>query len=188
MLPRLLAEAQASTHNAAAGGGAAAADLAAQINQLTAGTLLSLGEADLAHAAAREALRCAAGAADPLREASIRWTLDHMLIHQGRFLDAERVAVATAESLAPRGEVSAALLSVYGGLLVRGASAAARQRRTGAAADLLREATATAERTGADRTDYEVVFGPSSVVRRSGRIRIETPGGGGWEADSMSPL
>jgi hypothetical protein len=56
---------------------------------------------------------------------------------------------------------------VYGGLLLRGATAAARQGRTGAATDLLGEAVAVAQRTGMDRTDYDVVFGPSNVVMQS---------------------
>lgn len=35
------------------------------------------------------------------------------------------------------------------------------------AAQLLNEAAVTAERAGEDRTDYEVVFGPSNVVMQS---------------------
>ncbi|MGH3770048.1 MAG: helix-turn-helix domain-containing protein [Pseudonocardiaceae bacterium] len=174
ILPRLLAEAQAATHNATTGGGALAADLAAQVYQLTAGTLPDLGEANLAHTAAREALRCAAGAADPLREAVMHDMLGYVLIRQGRFLDAERVTVAAAEALQPRGEASTAQLSVYGGLLLRGATAASRQGRAGAATDLLREATATAEHTGADRTDYEVGFGPGIVVMQSTDVAMVT--------------
>lgn len=52
-------------------------------------------------------------------------------------------------------------------MLLRGATAAARQGRTGAATDLLAEATAVAQRTEVDRTDYEVGFGPSIVVIQS---------------------
>ena len=89
------------------------------------------------------------------------------LMRQGRFVDAERVCVATAEGMQPEGDASVAHLSVYGGVLLRGATAAARQGRAGAATDLLTEATAVAQRTGVDRTDYEVVFGPSCVVMQS---------------------
>lgn len=168
MLPRLLTEAQAAAHGATAGHGAeVAVDLAAQVHQLTAGTLLRLDAADLGHVAAREALRLAARGADPLREAALGDMLGHVLLRQGRFLDAERVTVATAEALAPRGKVSTAQLSVYGRLLVRGANAAVRERRAGKAAELLSEATAVAERTGVDSTDYEVPFGPSYVVMQS---------------------
>ncbi len=164
MLPRLLTEAAAATHGAAASETGRAADLAAQAYRIAASTLLHFGASDLGFVAAREALRLAALAPDPLRAAATRCTLGHVLMRQGRFLDAERVCVATAEQVQPRGEVSAAQLSVYGGVLLRGATAAARQRRAGAATDLLTEATTAAQRIGVDRTDYDVVFGPGHVV------------------------
>jgi hypothetical protein len=153
---------------------ARAIDLAAQIQQLTAGTLLRLGAADLAHTAARESLRLAAGGEDPLRDAAMRSTLTYVLIRQGRFLDAEQVAAAAAEEIQPAGNASTAQLSVYGGLLLRGATAAARDGRAGAATELLTEATAVAERTGVDRTDYEVVFGPSNVVMQTADVAVVT--------------
>lgn len=55
-------------------------------------------------------------------------------------------------------------LSVFGGVLLVGATSAARQGRKGAATELLAEAAETANRAGVDRTDYEVPFGPSNVV------------------------
>ncbi|MGH3867775.1 MAG: hypothetical protein ACRDQ4_16935 [Pseudonocardiaceae bacterium] len=116
--------------------------------------------------AAREALRLTTRTQDPLRAAATRSTLGHVLIRQGRFVDAERVYVATAKSMQPEGDASIAHLSVYGGILLAGATAA-RQGRAGAATELLAETTAVAERTGVDRTDYEVVFGPNCVVMQS---------------------
>jgi transcriptional regulator with XRE-family HTH domain len=74
MLPRLLTEAQAATHAATLTGSARAADLAAQVHQVTAATLLRFGVPDLGHVAAREALRLAALAPDPLRCAT-RWAM-----------------------------------------------------------------------------------------------------------------
>ncbi|MGH3888338.1 MAG: helix-turn-helix domain-containing protein, partial [Pseudonocardiaceae bacterium] len=76
-------------------------------------------------------------------------------------------AVATATDVQPTGEVSPAELSVFGGLLLLGATSAARQGRAGAATRLLGEAAETAGRAGVDRTDYEVPFGPSNVVMQS---------------------
>ncbi len=167
MLPRLLTEAVAATHGAAASEAGRAADLAAQVYRIAASALLHLGVPDLGHVAAREALRLAGLAPDPLRGAAVRCSLGHVLMRQGRFLDAERVCVATAEQLQPTGQVSLAQLSIYGGLLLRGATAAVRQRRAGAATDLLTEATTAARRIGMDRTDFDVVFGPSHVVMGS---------------------
>ncbi|MBV9139657.1 MAG: helix-turn-helix transcriptional regulator [Pseudonocardiales bacterium] len=123
--------------------------------------------ADLGHVAAREALRLAAGALDPLRLASARSCLGHVLILQGRYADAERVHVATAQQLEPTGQVSAAHWSVYGGLLLGGASSAARQGRSGVASDLLAEAAAAAHQTERDRIDYDVTFGPGIVVMQT---------------------
>ena len=167
MLPRLLADAQAATHAATAADAGRAADLAAQINHITAGTLIRLGEADLGHVAAREALRLAAAAPDPLRLASARDIMGHVLINQGRYVDAERVSVATAEQMAPTAQATTAHWSVYGGVLLRGATAAARQGRVGAATDLLAEAATAARQAGVDGTDYGVIFGPSNLVMQS---------------------
>lgn len=172
MLPRLLAEARAALHHAQAGAAGHAADLAAQVHQLTAGTLLRLGEADLGHVAARESLRFAADGFDPLRDAAMRSTMTYVLIRQGRFTDAERVAVATAQDIQPSDGAAVPELSVYGGLLLRGATAAARYGRADAAATLLSEAGEIAGRTGVDRTDYEVVFGPSNWVMQSADVAM----------------
>jgi len=50
-------------------------------------------------------------------------------------VDAERISVAAAESIQSRGDASTAHLSVYGGVLLRRATAA-RQVRAGAATEL----------------------------------------------------
>lgn len=164
LLPRLLTEAAAAVHGAAASDTGRAADLTAQVHRIAASALLHFGASDLGYLAAREALRLAALAADPLRVAAVHCSLGHVLIRQGRFVDAERVCVAAAEHVEPTGQASPAQLSIFGGLVLRGATAAARQRRAGAATDLLTEATTAAQRIGVDRTDYDVVFGPGHVV------------------------
>jgi transcriptional regulator with XRE-family HTH domain len=167
MLPRLLADAQAATHAATAAEAGRAADLAAQVHQITARTLVQFDEADLGHVAASEALRLAGRAPDPLRLASAREALGFVLVRQGRYGDAERVAVTTANQLEPIGQVSTAHWSVYGWMLLRGATSAARQGRSGAARDLLTEADAATQQTGRDRTDYDVRFGPSFLVMQA---------------------
>ncbi|MGH3830255.1 MAG: helix-turn-helix domain-containing protein [Pseudonocardiaceae bacterium] len=174
LLPRLLTDAQAVAHAAPVVESGRAADLAAQVHHITAGTLVRLDAADLGHVAAREALRLAASAPDPLRAASVYDIFGHVLMRQGRFIDAERVCVAAAETVQPTGQASSAQLSVYGGLLLRGATAAARQRRTGAATDLLADATEVAQRTGVDRTDCGVIFGPDCVIMQTADCRVVT--------------
>ncbi|MGH4018386.1 MAG: helix-turn-helix domain-containing protein [Pseudonocardiaceae bacterium] len=172
MLPRLLVESRAALHHAPVGVAGSAADLAAQVHQLAAGTLLRLGEVDLGYVAARESLRLVASAPDPMRDAAMRSTMTYVLIRQGRFTDAEQVAVVTAQNVQPSGDATTPELSVYGGLLLRGATAAARDGRAGAAATLLGEAGEVAGRTGVDRTDYEVVFGPSNWVMQSADVAV----------------
>ena len=173
MLPDLLVESRALLRDSLVADRPRLVDLAAQVHQLTAGTLLRLGAAELAHLASRESLRLSASGDDPLRDAAMRSTLTYVLIRQGRFVDAERVAVATAEDCQPQGgDVGTAQLSVYGGLLLRGATAAAREGRSATATYLLDEAAAVAGRTGLDRTDYEVVFGPSNVIMQSADVAI----------------
>ncbi|MBV9012860.1 MAG: helix-turn-helix transcriptional regulator [Pseudonocardiales bacterium] len=173
MLPRLLAEAAAAPHNATAPEAGRAADLAAQVHAITSQTLLGFDALDLGYVAAREAVRLAEAASDPLQAAATRYRLGRVFMRQGRFVDAERVCVATAENL-QRGEASTAHLSVYGGVLLRGASAAARQGRAAAARDLLAEAATVAARTGVDRTDYEIGFGPSYLVMMSTDCAVVT--------------
>lgn len=172
MLPRLLVEVRAALHHAQAGAAGPAADLAAQVHQLAANTLVRLGEADLGYVAARESLRLAAGGPDPLRDAASWSTLSHVFLRQGRFTEAERVAVATAQDVQPSDDAAVPKLSVYGGLLLGGATAAARGGRVGAAEALLDEAGEVAGRTGVDRTDYEVVFGPSNWVMQSADVAV----------------
>ncbi|MBV9141262.1 MAG: hypothetical protein JO115_10145 [Pseudonocardiales bacterium] len=174
LLPRLLADAQAAVHAATAAEAGRAADLATQVHQITARTLVRFGEADLGHVAAREALRLAAGALDPLRLASARDCFGHVLIVQGRYADAERVHVSTAQQLEPTGQASAAHWSVYGVLLLGGASSVARQGRSGVASDLLAEGATAARQTGIDRTDYDVHFGPSYLVSQSTDCAVVT--------------
>jgi transcriptional regulator with XRE-family HTH domain len=174
MLPDLLVQSRALVRACPAADRPKALDLAAQVQQLAAGTLLRLGSADLAHVAARESLRLAADAEDPLRDAAMRSTFTYVLMRQGRFADAERVAAAAAQEMQPAGNATAAQLSVYGGLLLRGATAAARGGRAASASEMLAEATDVARRTRADRTDYEVVFGPSNVVMQSADVAVVT--------------
>jgi len=167
LLPRLLADARAATHAATAAEAGRAADLTTQVHQITAGTLVRFGEADLGHVAAREALRLAAGALDPLRLASARDGLCFVLFNQNRYRDAERVAMTTAQQLEPTGQASTAHWSVYGGLLLRGATAVARQGRSGVASDLLTEAAAAVRQSDRERNDYEVIFGPNTLVMQT---------------------
>ncbi|MGH3869985.1 MAG: hypothetical protein ACRDSR_00470 [Pseudonocardiaceae bacterium] len=68
---------------------------------------------------------------------AMRSTLSSVLIRQGRFRDAEQVATTAAAQIQPAGNSTTVQLSVYGGLLLRGATTAARGDRPGVATELL---------------------------------------------------
>ncbi|MBV9846427.1 MAG: helix-turn-helix transcriptional regulator [Kutzneria sp.] len=172
VLPRLVVETRAAVHNAAADRRGPAADLAAQAHQIAAGALLRLGALDLAYAAARESLRQVESGHDPFREASLCHTLTHVLIRQGRQGDARRLAVSAAQDIQGLDGGSHRELVVYGGLLLRAISAASRGGDTAGAVELMAEAQTAATRVGADRTDYEISFGPSQAAVQNTDVHV----------------
>ncbi|MCA1676512.1 MAG: transcriptional regulator, partial [Actinobacteria bacterium] len=141
---------------------------------VAASTLTHLLEPDAAFMAIRRAVELAESAQDPLLAANLKGSVSWQLMVGGRFLEAERVAVRTAESIEPRGDVAAAHLSAYGSLLVTAATAAARDNRRGAAGDFLGSAAEVAHRVGADRTDYETPFGPSQLTMQTVDVDVVT--------------
>ena len=148
-------------------------DLAAQIHQLSACTLVHLGYADVAHLALREALSLTASGRDRFLPAALRCSLAWLLLTQGRFHEAHRLATATAAEIAPCGDDPLPQWSLYGSLLLTGATAAGRADNRPVAKVLLNEAAAAAERTG-HRNDYESAFGPDQVLMQSVDVDIVT--------------
>lgn len=172
LLPRLLAETRAVLHDAPADERGEAADLAAQAAQIATGTLMQFGALDLAYATAREAIRAATAGFDPLREIALRHSLAHVLMRQGRQLDAQRLMIEAVRSVRAGGSVAPADQAVTGALLLRAAGAASRARDRSAALDLLGEAQETVDQLGgpapAHRRDYAMSFGrPQIVVLRT---------------------
>lgn len=90
-------------------------------------------------------------------------SLSWIFSKQGRVADAEKVAVRMAERIEPNFRSAPIDLSLWGILLLRGASAAVRSERTDAAEELLSLATAAAARIGVDRLDYATPFGPTNA-------------------------
>ena len=148
-------------------------DLAAQVHQLAACTLIHLGYPDVAHLALRDALSLAEAGSDPLRVAALRCSLSWLLLTQGRFVEAHRLATATAAGLAPTGNTPLPTWSLYGSLLLTGATAAGRAGDRPVAGVLLDEAAEAARRTGS-RNDYESSFGPDQVLMQTVDVEIVT--------------
>lgn len=173
LLPGAIAQLRATARQAREADRAVAHDLAAQVHQLAACTLVQLGYPDIAHLALREALTLAAAGTDPLRPGVLRCSLSWLLLAQGRFGESHRLATATAAGIGPRGESPLTAWSLYGSLLLTGATAAGRAGDRAVACGLLDEAREAATRTG-NRNDYESAFGPDQVLMQTVDVEIVT--------------
>lgn len=167
VLPRALTSARTIERSGAA------ADCLAQLYQVAACTLVHFGQPDAAHIAVREALRIAGSGTDPWRPAALRGTFSWVLLTQGRFAEAHRLAVSAAESIEPGDRVELPRMSLWGSLLLSGATAAGRDGEGATAAQLLGEAADIARHTG-NRNDYEVAFGPDQVTMQTVDVHVVT--------------
>jgi transcriptional regulator with XRE-family HTH domain len=101
--------------------------------------LTQLRTYDLAHLALRDALADAHRAGDRLAAGAAVYLQGWVLMRQGRLDEAERVATAAAEALEPRiSHASRDELAVWGRLLVKASSAAARNNRPAESRELLK--------------------------------------------------
>ena len=173
LLPGAIARMRATVRDVPAAERADARDVAAQVHQLAACTLVHLGYPDIAHLALRDALALAADGVDPLRPAALRGSLSWVLLTQGRYAEAHRLATASAAGLGPADGSAMPAWSLYGSLLLGGATAAARAGDRPLAGVLLDEARAAAGRTG-DRNDYETAFGPDQVLMQTVDVEVVT--------------
>jgi transcriptional regulator with XRE-family HTH domain len=174
VLPGLIQQGQAATRQARADR-PEALDLIAQIYQVTACTVAHLGYNDLGHIALERALDAAEQSNDPLRKAALLGSFAWLVQKQGRSAEAHRIVVRAAERMEPRFSTALpAEMSLWGSLVLTGATAAARDGRVGTADDLLSVARGAAARLGADRNDYEVAFGPAQVTMQSVDVAVVT--------------
>jgi transcriptional regulator with XRE-family HTH domain len=174
VLPQAIIRARATQHHAVNGKRVEATDLLAQLYQVAGCTLVHLGQPDSAWIALRSAMATAEQGEDPLRTATVRGSLSWLLLTQGRYEEAERVAARAAAAVEPAGAVPRPHLSVWGSLLLTSATAAGRGGRADRAGELLGEARATADRLGGDRNDYETSFGPAQVTMQTTDVAVVT--------------
>ncbi|MFE3029637.1 hypothetical protein [Nocardia tengchongensis] len=137
-------------------------------------TLVHLGHGDPAVLAIRQALAAANKGSDPLLAATLRGSVAWQLLVAGRYSEAELVALRAAAAVEPTGDVPPEHLSVYGSLILQGATAAGRGQNARTAIDLADAASEVADRLDEDRKDYETNFGPSQIVMQRTDIRIST--------------
>ncbi|MET9448094.1 helix-turn-helix transcriptional regulator [Streptomyces cinerochromogenes] len=142
--------------------------------QLAACLATQAGHPDWAYTAVEKQLAAAARASDPLMEGMGVSTLSWVLLRQGRWEQAQAIAVRKAEELEPsflRG--TPAQFAVYGNLLVAAATPAARRDDHDRAIELLSGAEAAAVRSGPVRA-YGTAF--SVVDVRTQKVNIALAG------------
>ncbi|MEV5472715.1 helix-turn-helix transcriptional regulator [Streptomyces sp. NPDC052207] len=160
--------------------------------QLAACLATQAGHPDWAYTAVEKQLQAAARASDSLLEGMAVSTLSWVLLRQGRWEQAEDIAVRKAEELEP-GFLKAKpkQLAVYGNLLTAAATPAARRDDHDTAMTLLSAAEAAAVRSGPVRaygTSFSVVdvrtqkvnialasedARPADALRYAGDVRVE---------------
>jgi transcriptional regulator with XRE-family HTH domain len=174
LIPQALIGLRAMLHAANTASRSKAAEQLAWGYWVAGSTLTHLLQPDAAFMAVRRAVDLAGSGDDALLAAALKGSLSWQLMVSGRFAEAEQVAVRTAESIEPSGNVPVQDLSAYGSLLVTAATAAARDDRCAVAGDFLQSASEVAQRLGSDRVDYETPFGPSQVTMQTVDVSVVT--------------
>jgi transcriptional regulator with XRE-family HTH domain len=142
--------------------------------QLAASLAVQAGHPDWAWQAVERQLAAAGHASDPLLAGMGVSTLSWVLLRQGRWEQAQAVAMRRADELEPSfRRASPAQLAVYGNLLTAAATPAARRDRPDEAHELLLAAEAAAVRSGPVRA-YGTAFSPADV--RTQRVNIALAG------------
>jgi transcriptional regulator with XRE-family HTH domain len=131
-----------------------------------------VGRTDLALVAADRGVRAAQTAGDPIRLASARWNLAHVLLAQGQPEGAEAISLHAAESLDSLTGDSLDALALQGSLRLLTAVAAVRLGDVWTARDRVREVVPMAERTG-ERNVCWTVFGPTNVAMYAVSVEVE---------------
>ncbi|MEU3625711.1 hypothetical protein BS329_38680 [Amycolatopsis coloradensis] len=177
LLAQAMIRARAAEHASSTKDREAAADKLAQLYQVASCTLVHLGHPDTAWLAWDRAKQAAKRGSDPLRISALHGSASWLLLTEGRYEDAVKVAIQTAEKIEVAGKASLPQLSVYGQLMLSAATATGRnvklRTRAEKAADFLQEARAMAERTG-ERNDYESAFGRNQVIMQTADVQVVT--------------
>lgn len=157
ILPSLIGEARLTVRSA----GPAACGLLAQSYDQAALLLVHMGKEDLAALAAERAITAATGCDDELLHAMLRGTYAWVMLHQGRFADAEHLATSAASAIEPSFSAPDPHLAVWGNLLMTALAPAAAGGSDFTSYITL--ASAAAERLGRKVGIYQTSFGPALV-------------------------
>jgi hypothetical protein len=140
-------------------------EVRALIYDTTAALLNRIGEPILAWAAADRAMAAAESSGEPLLAAAGAYRLSYVFTARNRPREALELAIAAANTLEPTMRApSPDQLSVYGGLHLAGATAAAATYDRAETATLISKASAVAERLGSNANLMGTAFGPVNVA------------------------
>jgi len=140
-------------------------EVRALIYDTTAALLNRIGEPILAWAAADRAMAAAESSGEPLLAAVGAYRLSYVFTARNRPREALELAVAAANTLEPTMRApSPDQLSVYGGLHLAAATAAAATYDRAETASLISKASVVAERLGTNANLMGTAFGPVNVA------------------------
>lgn len=141
--------------------------------QLAACLATQSGHPDWAYTAVEQQLAAAGRASDPLMEGMGVSTLSWVLLRQGRWEQAQDIAVRKADALEPSFKATPNELAVYGNLLVAAATPAARRDEHDAAIAMLTRAEGAAVLSGPVKA-YGSAFSVTDV--RTQKVNISLAG------------
>ncbi|MGJ6961158.1 helix-turn-helix domain-containing protein [Streptosporangium sp. G11] len=174
-VPDLLTEARVAVRENTNSRAAAASAVLAKTSQLAAHVLVQHGQEDLALLGLDRAAAAARDSDDAMLPAMITNSVSWIFLRTGRLDDSEQVATRAADTIEPKFRSDRHQVSVYGGLLLSGMTAAARAERYDTARELLRVAQAAAQMVGDSTDRWTSVFGPTSVSMQA--VQLETTAG-----------
>lgn len=172
-LPGLVADVNAAVREAEGGAGHDEAwSISGAVHVIIADVAAQLGHTDLAYLAVERSLAAARRASDPLRDALAVSTLSLVLLRQGRWREAQDVAVRKAAEIEPAFSTrDVEQAAMYGVLLLSGAVSASRADRGDDAKLLVRQAKAAAELSGPVKV-RGTSFGPASVGMQATTVHV----------------
>jgi len=171
-LPELLVRLRATADHLAGDQKELVEALSADAHHVAASLLLKLGDNGLAWLAADQSVRAARRSQDPVMLASSVRILTHAMVNGRHHRQAVATARAAAEALDSTVPTTPESLSVYGALLLRGGSAAARCGDRSSAFELLEEAEQAGRRLGGDHNYRWTAFGPTNVLLHRVNIAV----------------
>ncbi|WP_420162127.1 XRE family transcriptional regulator [Nocardiopsis sp. CNT-189] len=127
---------------------------------VAASVLLKGGQGGLARLAADRSRRAAECSGDPVTVGTTTRVLVRALVRDGHHRTAATLAIDSAQRITPN---TPEALSVYGALLLSGATAAAKAEDRDTVTTLLDEAVGAGRRLGGDFNHHWTAFGPTNV-------------------------